>query len=139
MKYILILVFSLSACAHSPVSILDLSGVGKGASDYWVASYRAPPVYPSEALDKGVIGCVLLRHVISSSGESNDIQVINSVPNDVFDQSAVRALSQYQWVPTAENKERRPVKSDWLLNFATTDNPKAPSCVLLSGPLTHQF
>ncbi len=131
MKYRVLIVVSLllTSCTSTPTPVLDLGAHGKGAYDYWKAAYREPPVYPRKALRKGITGCVLLRHVTSSLGKSRNVEVLYSVPSDIFDYSAKQALRKYRWVTTSKNRGRKPVRSDWVLNFTTTDNPQAPSCV----------
>ncbi len=64
---------------------------------------RVNPNYPQEAVNKGLEGDVVLRFSVEPDGTTSNIQIVNSVHNGVFDQSAKNALSQ--WIYTAPNEK----------------------------------
>ncbi len=67
------------------------------------------PVYPSELYtDDGVIiyeGQVILRFVVTKEGKVRDVEVIKSVPQGIFDKSALNAIKQYRFKPAVSNGE----------------------------------
>ena len=58
-------------------------------------------VYPREALEKGIEGKVELKFIVHEDGSVSDIQVIESVSEDI-DAEAVRLLKKILWHPATE-------------------------------------
>ncbi len=58
---------------------------------------RIEPKYPSLAAKNNVEGAVLLKFDISANGDTQNIRVVTAKPADVFDQSAINALSQWKY------------------------------------------
>ncbi len=57
------------------------------------------PVYPPDALARGVTGSVDLEFTVTSNGEVRDIRVQSAEPPGVFEQAAISALSRSRYVP----------------------------------------
>ncbi|MEC8227882.1 MAG: energy transducer TonB, partial [Pseudomonadota bacterium] len=60
---------------------------------------RVDPVYPMEAAKQGIEGSVVLQFDITESGETDNINIVDSFPEGTFDKSAIKALSQWQYKP----------------------------------------
>ena len=60
---------------------------------------RVDPVYPMEAAKLGIEGSVVLQFDITESGETDNINIVDSFPEGTFDKSAIKALSQWQYKP----------------------------------------
>jgi len=63
------------------------------------------PVYPPAAQAAGIEGTVLLRAVISTSGDLLGLSVINTAVDPELAQAAVQAVSQWHYQPTLLNGE----------------------------------
>jgi protein TonB len=63
------------------------------------ASYQAPMVYPPRARAKGVEGYVVFSLLIGITGEIEQLQVVESSPEGVFDEAATEGISQWQFEP----------------------------------------
>lgn len=63
------------------------------------ATFQAPMAYPSRAKAKGVTGYVVLSLLIGITGEIEQIEVIESYPEGVFDDVAVQGVSQWRFNP----------------------------------------
>jgi protein TonB len=63
------------------------------------ASFQAPMVYPPRARAKGVEGYVVFSLLIGITGEIEQVQVIESYPEGVFDQAATDGINQWQFEP----------------------------------------
>jgi TonB family protein len=59
----------------------------------------APPVYPPEAVERGLEGWVELEFVVDRAGQTRDVGVTQSLPPGRFDAAAVAAVRQYRYVP----------------------------------------
>ncbi len=51
------------------------------------------PIYPKKAYENEIEGYVVLRFDVSKTGHVENIRVIESVPNGVFDAASVAAMS----------------------------------------------
>lgn len=63
------------------------------------ASYQAPMVYPPRARAKGVEGYVVFSLLIGITGEIEQLQIVESSPEGVFDQAATEGINQWQFEP----------------------------------------
>jgi protein TonB len=64
-----------------------------------VPRMRFPPRYPQRALMRHVEGKVVLRFTINPDGSVSDAEVIEADPPGYFEQSALRAISRWQFHP----------------------------------------
>ncbi|MBS0590675.1 MAG: TonB family protein [Proteobacteria bacterium] len=71
------------------------------------APISAPqPAYPSDALDRGISGSVVLDFRIDDGGHVRDIRVRTAHPQGTFEQSAIAALKQWRFpAATATNAQ----------------------------------
>jgi protein TonB len=64
-----------------------------------VPRMRFPPRYPQRALMRHVEGKVVLRFTINPDGSVSDAEVVDAEPTGYFEQSALRAISRWQFHP----------------------------------------
>ena len=62
-------------------------------------AHFVPPVYPPDALERGLSGTVDLEFTVAPSGEVTDIAIQAAEPHGVFEQAAVAALSHSRYRP----------------------------------------
>ena len=60
---------------------------------------RPPPKYPRQAQKKGVEGYVVLSLLIDNSGQVQDIMVVDSHPQQIFEDSALDAIRSWVFRP----------------------------------------
>lgn len=60
---------------------------------------RVAPIYPDIAAKKAIEGAVVLQFDIDKSGQTNNIVVVKSHPEGVFDKASVIALKQWEFKP----------------------------------------
>lgn len=74
--------------------------------------------YPIEARERGISGTVVLRYVIDKDGKIREIEVIQSVDEEL-DTEAIRVISKMkQWVPGF--KDGKPVRVEYKQPFKFT-------------------
>ncbi len=61
------------------------------------------PAYPAEARARNTAGWVLVEFTVSEEGIPEKIQVVDSEPDDLFDQAAIDATNQLVYVPKIKN------------------------------------
>ena len=76
---------------------------------------RIEPVYPQTALADEIGGSVTLLILIDESGRVTDVSVVDASPQDVFEESARRAVAAGAYSPA--QKDGRPVRSRILVKF----------------------
>ncbi len=69
---------------------------------------RIEPKYPIEAVKNNQEGSVILGFDISKTGSTENIQVIESFPKQVFDKVAVTALEQWTYKPRIQGGQAMP-------------------------------
>lgn len=60
---------------------------------------QPPFEYPTEARAKGQTGFVTLRVLVSEEGTVNDVQVVQSTPQGVFERAAREAVRRWRFTP----------------------------------------
>ena len=60
---------------------------------------RTQPDYPPEAARAGTQGFVELEYTVDASGKVTSVSVVNAKPARTFEQSAVRAVKQWEFAP----------------------------------------
>ncbi|MCZ6640597.1 MAG: TonB family protein [Gammaproteobacteria bacterium] len=60
---------------------------------------KVAPVYPRDAQTQGIEGYVVLEFVVTRTGRTADVVVVESSPPDVFDSAALNAVQRYKYKP----------------------------------------
>jgi protein TonB len=84
----------------------DLLGGGDGmvmtddtVDDPPRATFQAPMQYPPRAKAKGIKGYVVLSLLIGVTGEIEQVKVVESWPEGVFDEAALQGVNQWRFDP----------------------------------------
>ena len=116
-------IFALSACSTvKPPEVaeyVDLVGNKQAVAGYWAVKRKVVPEYPRMAGQNGISGCVEFSLLIGADGKPQNMSVIKSFPGKMFNKKAYEALSQWQWLPAAANKQKQPVLTTIQLDFTT--------------------
>lgn len=75
---------------------------------------RVDPVYPREALEKGIEGKVWVKVLVDTAGRPAQVEILKSA-NPYFDQMSITAARQ--WVFTPAMKDKKPVAAWVTLPF----------------------
>ena len=65
----------------------------------YVPIFQVPPQYPRRAAERGIEGCVVLKYVVTEVGSVRDPEVVQSIPQGIFDRAAIRAALRYKYKP----------------------------------------
>ncbi|MEO0346790.1 MAG: TonB family protein [Pseudomonadota bacterium] len=57
------------------------------------------PIYPRRALQRGVNGRVKVEFTVGTDGKTREIEVVESSSGSMFDRSALRAISEWEYEP----------------------------------------
>lgn len=64
-----------------------------------IPSVRVEPTYPQAALRRGIEGFVDIMFDISSKGSTENIRIVGSQPQGVFDKAAIKAIARWKFQP----------------------------------------
>jgi protein TonB len=78
---------------------------------------RVNPVYPPACKAEGVEGSVLLRTVISKTGEPLELKALNELVDKRLVDAAVEAVRQWRWQPTLLNGNPVEIITEVMINF----------------------
>lgn len=81
---------------------------------YWqpvdAQTVTALGLIPLEKMSELAGGYVLVEYVISSSGAVENVQILQSEPDDVWTRKIVKSMLDFHYEPTPSNTERQPVR-----------------------------
>jgi len=75
----------------------DLKGFNSNDGEY-LPIFRAPPIFPRRALERGICGWVELSYTVTAAGTTKDAVVINS-SSSMFERNAIKAALKYKYKP----------------------------------------
>ena len=117
MKKLLALVFlSISCYASADAKVYDNLTLTTPS----VPVVRIEPRYPDNI--KGVSGYVKAEFVITKSGKTSDITVIESVPEGAFDKAAIAALKKWVYKPGELDGKVVKTKHQVTIDFTSRAN-----------------
>lgn len=96
MKYSILVLMSLvlfMGCSSTPLPERSNADLQETAN----------PTYPIHAARNRIEGYVQMSFDISESGDPINIKVLKSVPEQIFDKAAVKALSNWKYAPKVVN------------------------------------
>jgi len=72
-----------------------------------LTAIRTPdPVFPSDALNRGLSGAVEIEFIVQSSGDVSDVRVVNSSQR-AFDRHVIMAVKRWKFAPLEESRTVR--------------------------------
>lgn len=82
---------------------LSLSKNDLGSDGDYLPIVKVEPVYPRRAQERGIEGYVVLSFTVSPTGAVTDPVVIESQPQGVFEEAAIKAALRFKYKPRVEN------------------------------------
>ncbi len=77
--------------------VRELKGFNSNDGEY-LPIFRAPPVYPRRALDRGLCGWVVISYTVTSTGSVKNPVVLSS-SSKTFEKAATKAALKYKYKP----------------------------------------
>ena len=116
--YLALLVLCLTGCAATSQPVLNSTPVDitqDQLSAYWVPRESSVSIRaPSTGTGCGVVD---IRHLIDSNGDVHDVEVMDAQPKGVFNSAAVEQAEAFQYEPSGNNTQRRPVRVSRHVTF----------------------
>lgn len=98
-------IISLQACKSTSTNNYNFctDDLGKPMTRSIAPIVRIEPRYPSDALEKNIKGYVKLTFFVKANGSTDNIQVVEAIPEGVFDNASVIALKKWVYRPKCNN------------------------------------
>lgn len=98
-------IISLQACQSTSKSDKNfcMDALGKPVTSEIAPIVRIEPRYPSNALEKSLKGHVKLTFMVKSDGSTENIKVVESAPEGIFDSASIDALKKWKYKPQCNN------------------------------------
>jgi len=80
-------------------------GLSRGLDGDVTPIVQTKPEYPARELSRGTQGWVRVQFSVTSIGTVRDAVVVDSEPDVVFDQAALKAIARWRYNPRVENGE----------------------------------
>ena len=80
-------------------------GLSRGLDGDVTPIVQTKPEYPARELSRGTQGWVRVQFSVTSIGTVRDAAVVDSEPDAVFDQAALKAIARWRYNPRVENGE----------------------------------
>lgn len=78
---------------------------------------KVAPEYPAQARSRKIEGFVELEFLVTTNGSAEEIRVVRSEPEGLFDRNAVRALMRWKFKPAERDGKREATRTRTTLNF----------------------
>ena len=82
-----------------------------------IAISKVAPEYPAQARRRKAAGFVELEFLVSTNGIAEDIRVVRSEPEGLFDRSAVRAVMRWKFKPAERDGKPEVARTRTMMNF----------------------
>ena len=97
----------LNLCAKSALGDAYVSGFGdREISSSVIPVSRIDPIYPKRARILKQEGYVKMEFIITAFGTVRDVRVVDSRPENIFDEAAKRALLKWKFKPKVEENQK---------------------------------
>ena len=73
------------------------------------------PKWPQQAVKNKIEGSVIMSFSINTDGTVDNIKVLNSAPNGIFEQVSIDALSKWRYAPLAQPLDGIKTRFDFTL------------------------
>jgi len=101
---------------------VDLVGDKDAVLNYWVVDKAVVAEYPLNAEKQKVSGCVEFSLIIDTNGMADDLIIVKSFPETMFDKQAIDAINKWIWLPTETNINKRTVATTIQFDFITKES-----------------
>jgi len=91
-------VFPMEKVKFSPRAMDDIY-TGAEIDNSLVPRVHMPPVYPFQAKRRGIEGWVKVSFLVNAQGDVENISILESSPEEIFDQSVLNALPRWKFTP----------------------------------------
>jgi len=78
---------------------LDSGGFGLSNDGEYLPIVKVSPVYPNNALSRGIEGYVIVEFTVTRQGTVENVVVVESQPSGIFDRAAMQAAAKFKYKP----------------------------------------
>ena len=98
--------YSVNEVGEYPQISLEEINLSSTALDRQEILRRSYPSYPASAKRQGIEGYAVVEYELSAEGRVVNPRIIESIPNSIFDRSALKALEEYRYMPQSHRLDQ---------------------------------
>ena len=102
--------------AFSGEAYLGLPVSGEADREFMPVS-RTPPQYPYQATRRRIEGWVRVSFLVTKTGSVEDVVLLESEPEGIFDRAAVRAVSKWKFKPRIVDGQPVAARAEQVVEF----------------------
>ena len=102
--------------AFSGEAHLGLAMTGEADREFMPLS-RTPPQYPYQATRRRIEGWVRVSFLVTETGSVEDIVLLESEPEGIFDRAAIRAVSKWKFKPRIVDGQPVAARAEQVVEF----------------------
>lgn len=94
---------------------------------HWVRTKQVSPRYPRELAVQGIIGCGVFKVSVDESGNTQSIELVSSVPEDVIQKPATSVIKSWEWQHASDQAtaEEKLLRLDFCMGGASQEEAQA--------------
>jgi protein TonB len=94
--------------------------IGEADRDFMPVS-RVPPQYPYQATRRRIEGWVRVSFMVTETGNVEDVVLLESEPEGIFDRAAMRAVGKWKFRPRLVNGQPVAARAEQVVEFRLND------------------
>lgn len=102
--------------AFSGEAYLGLAMTGEADREFMPVS-RTPPQYPYQATRRRIEGWVRVSFLVTKTGSVEDVVLLESEPEGIFDRAALRAVSKWKFKPRIVDGQPVAARAEQVVEF----------------------
>ena len=108
---------------------VKLTHIKPGKADaIWIRTKQVTPMYPIELAKRGIAGCGVFKITVDEDGETDEVELISSVPEKVIYKPARKVIKKWQWQNISDQPNRaeeKQIRLDFCIGGASEEEAKA--------------
>ena len=116
---------STSSGAKNIYADVQVTDVTPKSEYIWERANQNTPKYPVELARSGIRGCAVLSFNVSDSGETENIEILKSVPKKQLGKASRKMLKKWKWIPASTvgetQSEKRTLRLDFCMGGESTE------------------
>ncbi|PKH87724.1 energy transducer TonB [Colwellia sp. Bg11-28] len=120
-----LMIVSISSSAKKFYADVQVTDINPTSKFTWERENKNTPKYPIELARSGIRGCAILSFDISDSGKTENVEIINSIPNKSIGKYSRRMLKKWKWLPVSSEDsftvEKRTLRLDFCMGGESTE------------------
>lgn len=119
------MISAASAQNFGTVELTHLEPTKKEAR--WVRTKQVTPRYPRELAREGIMGCGVFKVKVDENGNTQNVELVSSVPTDVIQKPATAVIKSWEWQNVSDQAaaEEKLMRLDFCMGGTSQEEAQA--------------